>query len=172
MHLLAANLQDSRLHCVRTHMNERRLNTPFFCLTTCCMKWIWRVYIYIYIYICIYTGVLISASPTRKETSSEACQGRTRFQQHGDASRHQVFFSPCKARRRRKFTPFWQKACFLPGWAKDLSAPLCIYACMYRTCTLFVATSINKYYFVLRTAFLWICTQRVVVIPYLRFGTN
>ena len=31
-----------------------------------------------------------------------------RFQQHGDASCHQVFFF-CKARRRRKFSPFWQK---------------------------------------------------------------
>jgi len=44
----------------------------------------------------------------RKETSSESCQGRAPFQQHRDASCHQVFFS-CKARCRRKFTPFWQK---------------------------------------------------------------
>jgi len=29
-------------------------------------------------------------SPTRKETSSEACQGRARFQQHRDASCYQV----------------------------------------------------------------------------------
>jgi len=36
------------------------------------------------------------------------------------------FFS-CKARRRRKFTPFWQTlAWFRPGRAKDLSAPLYI----------------------------------------------
>ena len=47
-------------------------------------------------------------SPKRKRTISEACLGRARFQQHRDASCHQVF-SPCKARRRRKFTPFWQK---------------------------------------------------------------
>ena len=34
------------------------------------------------------------------------------------------FFS-CKVRRRMKFTPFWQTlTCFIPGWAKDLSAPL------------------------------------------------
>jgi len=32
------------------------------------------------------------------------------------------FFSSCTARHRRKFTPFWQK-CFLPGRAKNLSAP-------------------------------------------------
>jgi len=44
-------------------------------------------------------------SPTNKETSSETCQGCARFQQHRDASSHQVVFS-CKARRRRKFTPF------------------------------------------------------------------
>jgi hypothetical protein len=34
----------------------------------------------------------ISWCPTRKETSSEACQGRARFQQHRDASCHQVSF--------------------------------------------------------------------------------
>ena len=32
---------------------------------------------------------------------------RARFQQHRDASCHQVFFS-CKARPRRKLMPFWQ----------------------------------------------------------------
>jgi len=42
------------------------------------------------------------------ERSSEACQGRARFQQHRDATCHQFFFS-CKAKRQRKFTPFWQK---------------------------------------------------------------
>ena len=31
-------------------------------------------------------------APTRKETSSEAYQGRARFQQHRYASCHQVFF--------------------------------------------------------------------------------
>ena len=36
-----------------------------------------------------------------------ACQERARFQQHWDASCH-LFFS-CKARSRRKFTPFLQK---------------------------------------------------------------
>ena len=53
------------------------------------------------------------------------------------------FFFFCKARRRRKFTPFWQKyllACFLPGLAKDLSAllyikgsrlPLCSCCCVH-----------------------------------------
>jgi hypothetical protein len=46
-------------------------------------------------------------SPTRKETSSEACPGRTRFQQHG--TRAVIIFFSWKARRRRKFTPFWQK---------------------------------------------------------------
>jgi len=38
------------------------------------------------------TGVLIVLSPTRKETSSEACQGRARFQQR-DASCHQFFLA-------------------------------------------------------------------------------
>jgi len=33
-----------------------------------------------------------SLAPTTKETILEACQGRTQFQQHRDASCHQVFF--------------------------------------------------------------------------------
>ena len=49
-----------------------------------------------------------SLAPNRKETSLEGCQGRGWFQQHRDASCHQVFF-PCKPRRRRKFTPLWKK---------------------------------------------------------------
>ena len=42
------------------------------------------------------------------EAERKHVKRRERFQQHGDASCHQDFFS-CKARRRRKFTPFWQK---------------------------------------------------------------
>ena len=38
------------------------------------------------------TGVLIVVSATRKETSSEACQGRAQFQQHRDSNCHQVVF--------------------------------------------------------------------------------
>jgi len=56
---------------------------------------------------CSFIGVLISPYLTRKETSSEVCQGRARFRKHRDASCHQVF--SCKTRRRRKFTPVWQK---------------------------------------------------------------
>jgi len=37
----------------------------------------------------------------------EACQRRARIQQHRDASCHHDIFFSCKARRRRKFTPFW-----------------------------------------------------------------
>ena len=37
-------------------------------------------------------GGTVRASLTRKETSSEACQGRARFQQSRDASCHQVSF--------------------------------------------------------------------------------
>ena len=37
-------------------------------------------------------GCRYVASPARKEISSEACQERARFQQHRDASCHQVFF--------------------------------------------------------------------------------
>jgi len=40
------------------------------------------------------------------EAERKHVRRRARFQQHGDASCHQVFFFFCKARRRRKFTPF------------------------------------------------------------------
>jgi len=42
------------------------------------------------------------------EAERKHVRRRAGFQQHRDASCHQVFFS-CNARRRRKFTPFWQK---------------------------------------------------------------
>jgi len=42
------------------------------------------------------------------EAERKHVRRRARFQQHRDASCHHVFFS-CKARHRRKFTPFWQK---------------------------------------------------------------
>jgi len=45
--------------------------------------------------------------PGRKQTRKHVRDAR--FQQYRDASYHQIFFHPCKARRRKKFTPFWQK---------------------------------------------------------------
>jgi len=44
------------------------------------------------------------ARPGRKQARKHV-RRRARFQQHRDAICYQVFFS-CKARRRRKFTPF------------------------------------------------------------------
>ena len=67
------------------------------------------------------TGVL---SPTRKDTSLEACQGRARFQQHGDACCHQFFFLQGKAPKKIHAILTETLACFIPGRAKDLSAPL------------------------------------------------
>jgi len=71
------------------------------------------------------TGVLTSPNPTRKETSSEARQGRARFQQHRDASCHQGFFF-FQGREPKEIHAILTEtlACFLPGRAKDLSAPL------------------------------------------------
>jgi len=64
-------------------------------------------------------------SPTRKETISEACQGRARFQQHRDANCNQVFFFlQGKAPKEIHAILTETLACFLPGRAKDLSAPL------------------------------------------------
>jgi len=59
------------------------------------------------------------------ETSSEACQGRARFQQHRDASCHKVFFFlQGKAPKEIHAILTETLASFLPGRAKDLSAPL------------------------------------------------
>ena len=67
----------------------------------------------------------MSLAPTRKETSSEACQGRARFQQHQDASCHQGFiFLQGKAPKEIRAILTETLACFLPGRAKDLSATL------------------------------------------------
>jgi len=64
-------------------------------------------------------------SPTRKNTSSEVYQGRARFQQHRDASCHQVFFFlQGKAPKEIHAILTETLACFLPGRTKDLSAPL------------------------------------------------
>ena len=61
-----------------------------------------------------------------KETSSEACQERARFQQHRDASCHQVFFPPLQGKAPKEIRAILTEtlACFLPGRAKDLSALL------------------------------------------------
>jgi len=56
----------------------------------------------------IVPGCWYVLSPIRKATSSEACQRRAWFGQHRGERCQQVFFFS-KARRRRKFTPFWQK---------------------------------------------------------------
>jgi len=42
-----------------------------------------------------------------REAEMKHVRRRARFQQHRDASCHKVF--SCKARRWRKFMPFWQK---------------------------------------------------------------
>jgi len=65
----------------------------------------------------------------RKETSAEACQGRARFQQHQDASCHQVvffFFFGVQGKAPKEIRSILTEtlACFLPCRAKDLSAPL------------------------------------------------
>jgi len=72
-----------------------------------------------------HVGLLISPNPTRKETSSEARQGRPRFQQHRDASCHQVlFFLQGKVPNEIQAILTETLVCFLPGLAKNLSAPL------------------------------------------------
>ena len=70
-------------------------------------------------------GAHKSLAPTRKEKSSEACQGRARFQQHRDASCHQVFFSlQGKAPKEIHAILTETLSFFNPGRARDLSAPI------------------------------------------------
>ena len=54
----------------------------------------------------------------------EVCQGRARFQQHRDASCHQVIFLQGKAPKEIHAILTETLPCFLSGRAKDLSAPL------------------------------------------------
>jgi len=66
-----------------------------------------------------------SLARPRRKTISEACQGRARFQQHRDASSHQVsFFLQGKVPNKIHAILTGTLACFLPGRAKDLSVPL------------------------------------------------
>jgi len=44
----------------------------------------------------LYQGADKSLAPPGRGKSSEACQGRAQFQQHRDASCHQVFFFPAR----------------------------------------------------------------------------
>ena len=57
------------------------------------------------------------------ETGLEACQGRARFQQHRDASCHQVSFPARQgAEGNLRHSERETLACFLSGRAKELSA--------------------------------------------------
>ena len=72
-----------------------------------------------------YTGVLISPYPDQERTSSEACHGRARLQQHRDARCHQdFFFLQGKAPKEIRAIMTETLPCFLPVRAKNLSAPL------------------------------------------------
>ena len=69
------------------------------------------------------------ARPGRKQARKHV-RRRARFQQHRDASCHKVFFFflQGKAPKEIHAIPTETLACFLPGRAKDLSAPLYIFA--------------------------------------------
>ena len=66
-------------------------------------------YLYVYIHTQIQRGAdKFLARPGRKQARKHV-RRRARFQQHQDANFHKVFLFSCKARRRKKFTPFWRK---------------------------------------------------------------
>ena len=52
-----------------------------------------------------------------RETSSEACQGRARFQQHRDASCHQVFFFPASQGAEGNSRHSDRNISFFPSWS-------------------------------------------------------
>ena len=62
------------------------------------------------------------ARPGRKQARKHVMDAR--FQQHRDASRQVFFFLQGKAPKEIHAILTEPLACFLPGWAKDLSAPL------------------------------------------------
>ena len=70
-------------------------------------------------------------SPIRKETSSEACQGRGDFNNIETRAVINLFFLQDKAPKEIQSILIELLACFLPGRTKDLSAPLyvCIFFC-------------------------------------------
>jgi hypothetical protein len=72
-----------------------------------------------------YGGADNSLARPGKETSSEACQGRARFQ-HRDSSSHQVFSPPLQGKAPKEIHGILTEtlACFLPVRAKNLSASL------------------------------------------------
>ena len=71
------------------------------------------------------------ARPGRKQARKPR-QGRARFQQHRDASCYQVFFSPQgKAPKEIHAIQTETLACFLPGRAEDLSAPLYVFLTLF-----------------------------------------
>ena len=73
-----------------------------------------------------YRGADKSLPRPGRKTSSEACQGRARFQQHRDASCQVFFFLQGKAPKEIHAILTETLACFLPGRAKDISATLYI----------------------------------------------
>ena len=73
----------------------------------------------------IYVTALLEYSPTRKETSSEACQATRAI---STTSRRELsssfFYLQGKAPKEIHAILTETLACFLPGRAKDLTAPL------------------------------------------------
>jgi len=93
-------------------------------------------------------------SPTRKETSSEACHERARFQQHRTRAAIKFFFFFLQGKAPKEIHAILREtlACFLPGRAKDLSAPLyiglhvrCYYSCQLLMKLEFTRQSFEKY---------------------------
>jgi len=76
---------------------------------------------------CHFTGSWYVLSPFRKETNSEGCQGRTRINNIETRAAIKFFFLQGKAPKEIQAILRETLACFLPGRAKDLSAPLYIY---------------------------------------------
>ena len=106
-------------------------------------------------------------SPTEKETSTEACQGRARFQQHRDASCHQGSF-PTRQGGRRKFTPFWQKRYLVSFLVRLRTYQHPCMPCILKGCRALdtvYSTALHNASKLPRCLTLWRLTTHIVVVP-------
>ena len=93
-----------------------------------------------------YRGADKSLARPGKKTNSEEYQGRARYQQHRDASCHQViFFLQGKTPKKIHAILAEILACFLPSRAKDLSAPLCTTWRVHVLNNIYITIRISKF---------------------------
>ena len=86
-------------------------------------------------------------SPTRKETSSEACQGPHDFNHIETRAVTKLFFFVLQGKAPKQIHALLTEtlSCFLPGRAKNLSAPLYKYTLVHKNKSHSLVTAICPY---------------------------